>query len=54
MHRHHENQAVGSIAVERALDAAEIPLLVGEILDRFIGHGRAGVEEDVEIDAAER
>jgi len=40
--------------MQAAHDAAEVPLLAGQILDRAVGFGRPGIEEDVEIDAGDR
>jgi hypothetical protein len=40
--------------MQAAHHAAGIPLLVSQVLDRAIGRCDAGVEERVEIDAADR
>ena len=46
---HHDDEGVGGIAVQAAQHAAEPPL---QLADRVVGARHAGVEADVEVDAA--
>ncbi len=39
--------------MQAAHDAAQVPLVDGELLQRVVGVGHAGVEEDVDVDAAD-
>ncbi len=40
--------------MQTAHDAAEIPLLVSQVLDRFEGAGNTGAKEDQQPDAADQ
>ena len=51
---HDDHHGVGRVAMQAAHHAARIPLLVRQVLDRAVGRGDAGIEEDVEVDAADR
>ncbi len=50
-HHHHE---VGRIAVQAAHHAGMVPVIVAEIFDGLEGALDAGIEEDEQIDAADR
>jgi hypothetical protein len=54
MHAHHQDHAVGGIAMQAAHHTAQIPLVMGQPLDRLVGRGRAGIEEDVEVNPTDR
>ena len=50
--QHGDDHAVGGIAVQAAHDPAHIPVLPRQMLDRVVGLGYAGVEEDVQVQPA--
>ena len=52
MQEHHDDEGVGSVAVQAAQHAAEIPLLLREPADRAVDTLDAGIEYGIEVQAA--
>ena len=52
-HHHHHHQ-IRRIAVKAAHDPGMEPVIPGQMFDRLIGPLDAGVEEDEEVDPADR
>src|SRR5690606_28495729 len=51
---HHDNESVGSIAVQAAHDARRVPLIMRHVFDGSEGVVNAGLEKDEQVDAADR
>ena len=51
MDEHHDDEAVGGIAVEAPHQPRCVPLIAGHVLDRIEGLVDAGAEENEEVDA---
>ena len=49
---HRQYHRIGRVAVKAAHDAAQPPLFMRQVLDRIVSLVNAGLEEDVEIEAA--